>query len=242
MLLFALIAPCWAWGGLGPLRPAEGREAVDRLAAVVEGQAVTLSELLWLIRYKRLQIPQDPEKRQEFLLQNLNQLIDEKLIAWEAERTPGIRISEDDIDAQIGSYRRSFESPRLFEEQLRSMEMNLVDLRGLIRRQLGVMRFLSLRFEPFIIVLPDEIESYYSLELAPRFSQEGKPVPDLSLVEEQIRQILTTIRTNQEMDRWIQERRRQASVSVLLNKSDAAPNLPGSLSSEIRLRRVENRP
>lgn len=242
MLLFALIASSWAWGGLGPLRAGEGREAVDRLAAVVEGQAVTLSELLWLIRYKRLQIPQDTEKRQEFLLQNLNQLIDEKLIAWEAERTPGIRISEDDVDAQIGSYRRSFESPRLFEEQLRSMDMSLVDLRGLIRRQLGVMRFLSLRFEPFIIVLPDEIESYYSLELAPRFSQEGKPVPDLSLVEEQIRQILTTIRTNQEMDRWIQERRRKASVSVLLNKSDAAPNLPGSLSGEIRLRRVENRP
>lgn len=215
--------------------PAQG-EIVDRVAAVVNEQVITLSDLLWAIRYRGVPIPDDPTARRDFLLDNLTELVEQKLIAREASQTPGIQVTAEDVDNRIAAYRAQFPDEKAFSEHLSRMEMTRSDLRELVSRQLAVLQFLKVRFEPFIIILPDQIQEYYEQELVPELRSGGQTPPPLEVVEEQIRQILTLERTNTELNRWVGNARRKADVEILLYRNpEWLPNIPSELADEVRI-------
>ncbi len=220
-----------------------GGEVVDQVAALVEGEVITLSEVQQLVQYKGWQISEEPDERRNLYLTVLDQIINQKLISREAQHTPGIQISQDDVDHQLQAYRRRFSSQDQFQEQLESMEMTESTLRDLIRRELTVWKFVQTRFEPFIIVMPAQIQKYYDEILVPELAQTGAPLPALELVQEQIREILILEKTNQEMDRWVKNLRGKAQVSVLLFRATpSSPNLPQELLTEWELQPITIRP
>ncbi len=221
---------------LGALSSHPRSEVIDQVAAVVENQVITLSDLLWTLRYRRQEIPQDPVERRELLLQTLEQLVEQKLIAREAAQTPGILVTPQLVETRLAAYRDQFPSEEEFQAKLRSMQMSPNDLRELIRRQLAVLQFVKVRFEPFIIVLPDQITDYYLNELTPELVASQQTPPPIEVVEEQIRQILTLQRTNAEVDRWVRNSRSKVEIAILLYRSpDWLPNLPPQLQGELQL-------
>ncbi len=228
-----------AWGGGGPNLMAE---VVDQVAAVVNDEIITISDIRWLIQYKRIPIPDEGDQRQELYLTTLQQIVEQKLIAAEATQTPGIHVSEEEVVARVEAYRRQFESERDFLDNLSAMEMTLDDLMELVRRQLAVLKFVKLRFEPFIIVLPDEIEDYYKQELVPELEKNQQTAPPMSVVEEQIREVLTVEKTNREVDNWVGNAKRKANVAILLGQGkNQLPNIPGAFADQIRLAPVPPR-
>ncbi len=231
-LFLVLFFPLSVWG-----------EVVDQVAALVEGEVITLSEIQQLVQYKGWQISEEPDERRDLYLTVLDQIINQKLISREAQHTPGIQISQEDVDQQLQAYRRRFSSRNQFQEKLESMEMTESSLRDLVRRELTVWRFVQTRFEPFIIVMPPQIQEYYDEILVPELAQTGAPLPALELVREQIREILILEKTNQEMDRWVKNMRVKAKVSVLLFRATpSSPNLPQELLTEWELHPVTIEP
>ncbi len=218
-------------------------EVVDQVAALVEGEVITLSEVQQLVHYKGWQISEKPVERRNLYLTVLDQIIDQKLISREAQQTPGIQISQDDVDQQLQAYRRRFSSQDQFQDKLESMEMTESTLRDLIRRELTVWRFVQTRFEPFTIVMPPQIQEYYDEILLPELAQTNAPLPALGLVREQIREILILEKTNQEMDRWVKNMRDKAEVNILLFRAiPSSPNLPQELLTEWELQPVTIEP
>lgn len=123
------------------------------------------------------------------------------------------------------------------------MEMTESTLRDLIRRELTVWKFVQTRFEPFIIVMPAQIQKYYDEILVPELAQTGSPLPALELVREQIREILILEKTNQEMDRWVSNMRGKAQVSILLFRATpSSPNLPQELLTDWELQPITIEP
>ncbi len=227
-LFLLLFFPLSVWG-----------EVVDQVAALVEGEVITLSEVQQLVQYKGWQISEKPDERRNLYLTVLDQIIDQKLISREAQQTPGIQISQDDVDQQLQAYRRRFSSQDEFQDKLESMEMTESTLRDLIRRELTVWRFVQTRFEPFTIVMPPQIQEYYDEILVPELAQTSAPLPALALVREQIREILILEKTNQEMDQWVKNMRDKAQVSILLFRATpSSPNLPQELLEEWELQPV----
>ena len=232
VLFLFLFFPFTVWG-----------EVVDQVAALVEGEVITLSEVQQLVQYKGWQISKEPDERRNLYLTVLDQIIDQKLISSEAQQTPGIQISQDDVDQQLQAYRRRFSSKDQFQQKLESMEMTESTLQDLIRRELTVWRFVQTRFEPFTIVMPPQIQEYYDEILAPELARTGAPLPALELVREQIREILILEKTNQEMDRWVKNMREKAQVNVLLFRATpSSPNLPQELLEEWTLQPVTIEP
>jgi len=231
-LFLFLFFPLSVWG-----------EVVDQVAALVEGEVITLSEVQQLVQYKGWQISEEPDERRSLYLTVLDQIINQKLISREAQQTPGNQISQDDITQQLQAYRRRFSSQDQFQEKLASMEMTESTLRDLIRRELSVWRFIQTRFEPFIIVMPAQIQKYYDEILVPELAQTGSPLPALELVREQIREILILEKTNQEMDRWVSNMRGKAQVSILLFRATpSSPNLPQELLTDWELQPITIEP
>lgn len=217
-------------------------EVVDQIAALVEGEVVTLSEIRQLAQYKGWRVPDEPDQG-SFYLTVLDQIINQKLISREAQQTPGIQITQDDVNQQLQAYRLRFSSQDQFQAQLKSMEMTESALRDLIRRELTVWRFVQTRFEPFVIVMPQQIQEYYDEILVPELGRTGAPLPALELVREQIREILILEKTNQEMDRWVENMREKAQVSVLLFREiPFSPNLPQELLNEWELQPITIEP
>jgi hypothetical protein len=201
-------------------------EIVDQIAAIVDGEAVTLSDVRWLIQFRDQTIPEDPEQKEQLYSIVLKQVIDEKLIVAEARNTPGVEILQEEIEDRLDAYRQRFSSEDEFQRKLRFVGMTLQDLRELFRRQLVVGKFVQVRIEPFVIVLPREIENYYRETVLPMF--QDNPVP-LELMESQIHEVVTLRKTNEEMDRWVTRVRERTAVTVLLFRDAARlPNLlPG---------------
>lgn len=223
ILLYATFPASMLVAGIGTSK------VVDRVAAVVNGEVITLSDLRWLMYYRGLAEPEDSGQRRSFLEGLLQQLIEQKLIAAEALQTPGIQISDEQVSERMQAYRGRFQSEDEFQKYLHETDMAVSDLQELIRRQLAVVTFVKVRFEPFIIILPDQIRDYYNNVLLPELEETGQQVPPLSLVEEQIRDILTIARVNQEMDSWVRNTLRKASVDVLLfDEGPVSTNLPES--------------
>ncbi|MFQ5930185.1 MAG: SurA N-terminal domain-containing protein [Acidobacteriota bacterium] len=243
-LFHCSIAPLLFYCSIAPLFfPPVRAEIVDQVAAVVGGEVITFSDVSWLARYKGFKVPEDPNKKRDLYLTVLDQIIDQKLISREAQQTPGIQISPQEVETQLQAYRRRFSSEDEFREKLKSMEMTLDDLQDLMRRELAVWKFVQIRFEPFIIVLPQQIRQYYEERLIPELKQSGTPIPPLELVEEQIREILTLERTNQEMDRWVANARRKAQVRILLFRDPPhSPNLPRQFLKDSELQPVPIQP
>jgi hypothetical protein len=214
-------------------------DIVDQIAAVVDEEVIAYSDLQWLIDFRGFDVPTDPKQRRDFYLSILDQVIDQKLIAMEAEQTPIITITNEDVEAQIAAYKKRFASEEEFQQKLTEMQMSPYEFRQLIRRQLAVNEFIEKRFKPFIIVLPSDIEQYYREQLLPQLKEQNQPIPPLDVVEESIRQILTEQRTNEELERWLRTARRRARVTNLLFRENTfAPNLPPDLTKGTRLQEV----
>lgn len=224
------------WSGPAPIRASCGETTVDRIAALVAGEIVTLSEIEWLILFRGFTVPDHEDERRKFYGWILNRIVEQKLVAREAVRTPGIEIGRQDVEKRLQAFRSRFADEGGFQRWLSATGMEQPELRAIVRRQVSVQKFLELRFRPFIIVLPDEVESYYLERLAADLTERGQPVPDLRVVEESIRQILVQERTSEEMDRWLRQERLRSGVDIMLFREPSlAPNLPVHLLKDLRI-------
>jgi len=216
---------------------------LDQVAASVDDEVITLSDLRWIAQYRNLKVPEDEAGKQKFYSTLLDQLIEQKIIAMEASQTPIIEVTEEKVENQIKAYQSQFPDLEAFRSKLRQMEISEPEFRQMIRRQLSVNEFVEIRFKPFIIVLPTEIEEYYRQTLLPQMQGSNQPVPPLETVEESIRQILTEGKTNQELDRWLRSARRKSRIiNLLFRENPYAPNLPEGLGKGRELRTITGDP
>ena len=161
LLIAALIAPA--------LDPAPaGAVAVDGIAAVVNGDIITLLELE---RAARMVL--DPrlrdappagqeQKRRQALLPVLDQLILERLQAQRA-RQLGIQVSEQELDAAIAGVREENHlSEEMLERLLREREMTLADYRNELRGQLLLQKLVRQEIGSRTTVSDAEIEAYFT--------------------------------------------------------------------------------
>jgi hypothetical protein len=224
--------------GLAVVVPLTG-EPVDFVAARVDDQVIALSDLRWFIQYRRIPLPEIYEQREALFSEILEQLINQRLITRETAKTPFIKVTEAELREFARAYEQQFSSSEAYASALRDIGMREEDLHELLRRQLAVNKFVELRFEPFIIILPDDIQDFYSNEYLPELAESGQPAPPLSVVAETIRDILTVRRTGDELERWVQNARQNARILILLGKDTSErPNLPDQFLEQIQFREL----
>jgi hypothetical protein len=199
----------------------------DRIAARFQDKLITLSDVEWLISFKNYRLPQDPEERTKLQRTILDLVIDLEIIQEEARLAPFLSVDEESVNEFIEDYRGYLPPGETLEDKLQRMGATARDLRAIVRRELLVEEFVKLRFEPFVVVSPREIQNYYTQELTPQFQAGDQEPPPLSLVEENIREILANRKKSAQLEDWVEKARRQIEISVLLfREPPRAPNLP----------------
>ncbi len=141
---------------------------VDRIVAVVNDEVITLSELdeaAAPLYRKYLPRAKDPVERENLIRQIrrrvLQQMIDEKLLAQEAERLE-IKVSEQEIDSFIQRLKeQNHLSDEKFREFLAAQGLSYEDYRKQVAEQIKRIKLIQGHIRERIVVTPEEIKDYY---------------------------------------------------------------------------------
>lgn len=142
--------------------PADARELIDRVAAIVEGEVITLSAVYDLgAEFIEGQGAVGPQERRQAELEVLEELIDRSLVDQEVDRL-GLAVTADELDRAIDDVARQngINRARLQHEVERS-GMDWSIYRDEIEQQLKFMKFNQTVILPRINIPDDELQSAY---------------------------------------------------------------------------------
>jgi len=184
----------------------------DRIVVTVNTEAITYSDLLWQLALQ----PQTPlvRPRSEDLNQVLERVIDQRLVAQEAEKLPSIRPTDEETDAALAELIKRFPTPAEFQTRVESVGLQPDALRDIVRARVAIDKFLDFRFRAFTIISTAEVADYYRDVYLPRFrqTQPGSVVPTLDAARERIEKILTEEKIAADTDAFLQTARTAAEV------------------------------
>src|SRR5438067_5970812 len=167
-------------------------EIKDRIAAVVNGQPITLSEVEERVQPELARAAAGPAgdaQRKELLHQALEQLIDERLVESEATSL-GIEVTEDDIQRGVEQLARQNNlEPAQFREVLQQQGISLETVRDSLKRQQLVLRLLQYKVKPRKVTDEEVQAAYSSMNKSAEFEVRARDIfiraPDGSTPQQQ---------------------------------------------------------
>lgn len=186
---------------------------IDRIAAVVEQDVITLSEIdqLVILRF----VERTPGESQDaYRRRVLEMMIAQALRFKDVQRFGGMEVSRDAVEARLVEIQRRFPSPEAFEQALLETELTLDEVRALITRQLQLEAYIEERFSPLIFISNEEIEAYYRESWLPQRESRGLAATPLSEVREEIRTLLRAERLDEEIRKWTEQLRSRVNVDI----------------------------
>lgn len=185
---------------------------VDRIAAVVDRQVLTVSEVWQLVTIRFF--PRTAESEDEHRREVLDALIAQALRFRDVERFGAQDIPRDTIEARLLEIQRRFADEAEFAAALARAELTVDEVRALIKRQLQVEAYIQERFAPLVFISNEDLTSYYRGAWTEQRRARGLPVPPLDAVREEIRTAVRASRLQEEVGRWTNQLRARANVDV----------------------------
>lgn len=126
-------------------------ETVERIAAIVNGQPITLSEVTERVAPELAHAPPGPAgepQREQALKQGLNQLVDEHLVASEASSL-GLEVSDDEVAHAFEQLaKQNGMESKQFQEALTQQGISVDNVKESLKRQQLMMRLLQYKVKP----------------------------------------------------------------------------------------------
>jgi hypothetical protein len=183
----------------------------DRIVAVVDEDPILASDLERVIALGL--VPREPgESEEAYRRRVLEGLIDQRLRSHDIDRFGLGQVDVELVEKNVAEIRERFGSEAELQRQLAELDLDLEGLRQLVARQLMVLNYVNERLAVRVFITLDDIQQYYDQVLVPRLQREGQPVPPLSEVREDIRELLRQQKLNEEIDAWTERLRREADV------------------------------
>jgi hypothetical protein len=215
-LLSAILILTFATVARAQTPAAGGGEVVDRMVVVVNGaELITYSDLLWQLALQP-GAPLDSPRRED-LRRALELLIDQRLVAQEAEKLPHVHATEQEMKDAEAALIKLFPSLEEFQRRLERVGMTAAQLREIIHDRIDMEKYLDFRFRSFTVVTPQEVEAHYREVFIPRRRRQapGAIVPALKEVYEQMQTELIERKVESETDAFLEDARTAAQITFL---------------------------
>jgi peptidyl-prolyl cis-trans isomerase SurA len=188
-------------------------EVIDRIAAIVDGRVITLSEIERVAQLELVDLSKD-ESPVQYRKRVMQALIDDILRRKDVERL-GVRdVSDGEISQRINRLQSHWPSAEAFGQRLADVGLTDAELRSLVKTRLELEGYIDERFAPLIFVSLDEIERYYASNWSEQRRAQGLDVPPLAEVRDEIRDLIREERLRREVDRWTEQLRARANIDI----------------------------
>lgn len=188
----------------------------DKMIATVNGtNLITYSDLLWQLALQP-NTPLDNPGSDE-LQRALQLLIDQRLILQEAEKLPTVTPTEKEVKDGIDRLIRRFPSRNEFDRRTRLTGLTSERLFEIVQKRVEIEKYLDFRFRAFSVVLPAEVESYYTQVYVPnkRRQSPGEIIPTLDEARQEITNTLTENKLRSDIDNFLDNARQDAKIIML---------------------------
>jgi hypothetical protein len=185
---------------------------VDRIAAIVDGQVLTVSEIAQMVEirfYPRAAQSEDDHRRNV-----LDGLIAQSLRYHDVERFGAQDISSDVIEARLLEIQHRFPTEAEFLAAAARAELTVDEIRALVKRQLQVEAYIQERFAPLVFISNEDIEAYYRGPWSQQRRERGLAIPSLESVRDEVRTAVRASRVEEEIGKWTTQLRARANVDV----------------------------
>jgi hypothetical protein len=189
---------------------ADQPESVDGIAARIEDDILTESEVRELAAFQRL-VGGQAKPRDELI----RELAEQWVTRGEADTSKFPKPSETDVDNAYQELAMQFNGTKELESHIASEGLTVAAVRRMLAQQMYLSRFLDYRFRPAVQVDDAQVEKFYNEEFAPQVKQRGQPVPALESVEETIREVLVQREITRRADEWLDEARGHLQIETL---------------------------
>jgi hypothetical protein len=190
-------------------KAASGTITVDGIAARIEGDIVTESQLNELAGFQRL-VDGKAGTRADLM----RELTDQWIVNTEAQTARFGQPKAEDVTQAFNDLQKRFPSPEAFEKEVVDAGLTETAVRRQLALQIYLARFLDYKFRPAAQVSESEIEEYYNGEFTKQAEAHGEKVPPLDDVHAEIRQLLTAKIINQRAAKWLDDARPRLRVEI----------------------------
>ncbi len=225
IVLCALLpAAAHAQAGARTGAQAGGPQLVDRIAAIVNDEVITLAQVDRALRLQETELASgadrcdasataegDPGARM------LQCMIDDLLMFQHVRRFPQFDVLADEVEAELRRWASAFPSRAAFLEELRNFELTEDEVRYDLERRALISNYIDLRYRGVIEIGEAAQRRYYDEVLLPEMEREGAPAPPFEAVDDEwIEPILAEAEVNRRTEEWISDLRRRARITVFL--------------------------
>jgi hypothetical protein len=207
--ILALLLAVFPVGGSLATASGQKGKVIDGIAARVEGDIITESEVRELICFQQL-VEGKAGSRQDVL----SELIDQWIVRAEAVNAKYPEPQDADVEEELARLRKQFPSSEAYEARLVELELTDSAVRRMIRQEIYLTHFLHYKFRPAVQVDRKQIEAYYQRELLPELKKHSEAPPALEGVEEKIQDVLVEREINRLAARWLDETKSRLQIDL----------------------------
>lgn len=191
-----------------------GAAILDRVAATVDGRAITESEVRRTILTAGI-TQTAAESEMQFRDRVLSEMIDDYLRYRDALRFAPASPDAAAVDEALRKLRQRLQSEgKDPDREFRAAGMTIEEVRASIEKQMVVSQYVRERFSALAFISAEDLQAEYEGPFSEEYRRAGRPVPPLSSAEEDVRDELRARRTSEEVDKWTKDLREKARITV----------------------------
>ncbi len=182
---------------------------VDRIVARIEDDIILQSQVRELGAFQQLV---DGQAESDDKL--LKELIEQWVVATEADASHFPQPAQFEVDREMARLVSQFPNVEKYQAQLRELGLSDNQVRQMMIRQIYDERYVDYKFRPSVQVETADIETYYKQEFLPELTKKNQPVPALSSVEEEIRELLVQRGISTMTAKWLDDTKSRLKIEV----------------------------
>ncbi len=190
-------------------------DIIDRIAITVGNQVITETQIEEEIRVTAFLNRDQVDLSAGARKQAAGRLIEQALIRREMDLSRYPLPEMSDASESLKGIQTQYPSPAAFQNALQDYGISVDELTRRLWWQLTLLRFIDYRFRPGIQIPPADVQAYYRQQVLLWQQQGIKPIPTLQASRDRIEEILTQKRIDQALDQWLQDTRKQVTITYL---------------------------
>jgi hypothetical protein len=190
--------------------PPEGARVIDGIAARIEDDVITESEVRELSAFQQL-VDGKSKPRSEVI----KELADQWIVRGEAKTELFPSPSQEEVDHAYEAFVKQFQSPADFQSRCANAGLSGAAVRRMIEQQLYLSRFLDYRFRSQAQIETEQIETYYEKEFVPQLKAHNQPIPAVDAVADTIREVLIQRAINDNATKWLDDTRGRLRIDIV---------------------------
>jgi hypothetical protein len=183
---------------------------VDGIAARIEGDIITESEIDELSAFQRL-VEGKSGSRNDVILE----LSDQWIVKNEAQNAHFARPSAEDVNDALASLTKQFGSDAAFQQKIAQAGLTPAAVRRELELQLYLNRYLDYKFRAAAQVTENQIQDYYRGEFAREVRAKGQTLPPLDDVHADIHRLLTERMITDRATKWLDDTRSRLRLEIM---------------------------